>query len=210
MPNAVGFFDSPSVSITLTAYLGKDKFFRGKNLPLDWVEETLEPVDEEEVAPSDNPIVLEKRYSQQTVETVNLLDERLIPYDLIVRILERVCFEDESYAAYSAAILIFMPGLNEIRRLHDMLLSHEMFSNEAFRIYPLHSTISSEGQSAVFEIPPPGIRKIVISKGNSSASFCDLLIPPIGSNISETGVTIPDVTAVIDSGKHRQMMSVSI
>ncbi|PVG04614.1 P-loop containing nucleoside triphosphate hydrolase protein [Serendipita vermifera] len=168
---------------------GKDKFFRGKTLPLEWVEETVEPLDEEETIPPDNPVILEKRYSQETVTTVNLLDERLIPYDLIVRILERICFEDENYAPYSAAILVFMPGLNEIRRLHDMLLSHDLFSSEAFRIYPLHSTISSEGQSAVFEIPPLGVRKIVIS-----------------SNISETGVTIPDVTAVIDSGKHRQMM----
>ena len=114
------------------------------------------------------PVVLGKRYSTQTVATVNLLDERQIPYELIVRLLERLCFEEDAYIAYSAAILIFMPGLNEIRRLHDMLLSHDLFSNEAFRIYPLHSTISSEGQGAVFEIPPTGVRKIVISNTESN------------------------------------------
>jgi len=149
--------------------------------------------------------VLGKRYSPQTVATVNLLDERQIPYELIVRMLERLCFEEDAYIAYSAAILVFMPGLNEIRRLHDMLLSHDLFSNEAFRIFPLHSTISSEGQGAVFEIPPTGVRKIVISKVFSLPCIF-LLTNYTGSNIAETGITIPDVTTVIDSGKHRQMM----
>jgi len=40
----------------------------------------------------------------------------------------------------------------------------------------------------VFDIPPPHIRKIVIA-----------------TNIAETGITIPDITCVIDSGKHREM-----
>lgn len=131
---------------------------------MDWTEDIPEQIEEEEGAgASEGPVVLEKRYSPQTIATVNLLDERLIPYELIVRLLETLCFENEAYIPYSAAILVFMPGLNEIRRLHDLLLSHQLFSEDAFRIYPLHSTISSEGQGAVFEIPPAGVRKIVIS-----------------------------------------------
>lgn len=106
---------------------------------------------------------LEKRYSSNTVATVNLLDERLIPYDLIVRVLERICFEDPAYITYSNAVLIFMPGLGEIRRLNDVLSEHPQFGAvRDFIIYPLHSTISSENQGAVFDIPPPGVRKIVI------------------------------------------------
>ena len=108
-------------------------------------------------------VKLEKRYSPATKATVDIIDERLIPYDLIVRLLERLCFEDVEFIHYSAATLIFMPGLAEIRRLHDMLSEHPLFGEAAgFRIFPLHSTISSENQAAVFEIPPPGIRKIVI------------------------------------------------
>lgn len=53
---------------------------------------------------------------------------------------------------------------------------------------PFCRSVSSEGQQAVFNTPPPGVRKIVIS-----------------TNIAETGVTIPDVVCVIDSGKHREM-----
>ena len=106
---------------------------------------------------------MEKRYSAKTATTINLLDERQIPYDLILRLLECICFEDDLLTRHSTAILIFMPGMGEIRRMNDMLTEHRRFGSEAeFIIYPLHSTVSSENQGAVFDIPRRGIRKIVI------------------------------------------------
>lgn len=115
---------------------------------------------DDEVAPRDTK--LETRYSSRTVSMMNLLDERMIPYDLIMRLLESVCFE-HAYVRYSAAILIFLPGIAEIRRLNDLLSENSAFgSDHDFVIYLLHSSISSENQAAVFEVPPPGIRKIVL------------------------------------------------
>ncbi|KAJ7235880.1 P-loop containing nucleoside triphosphate hydrolase protein [Mycena haematopus] len=163
-----------------------DKFYRGKNR-VDWSEDVAAGEEDEEDPVYEN-VKLEKRYSAQTTATINLLDERLVPYELIVRLLERICFEDTEYGAYSTAILIFMPGMGEIRRLNDILNEHPSFGDNDFRIYPLHSSLSSENQGAVFDIPPPHIRKIVIA-----------------TNIAETGITIPDITCVIDSGKHREM-----
>ncbi len=87
------------------------------------------------------------------------------------------------------AILIFLPGMAEIRRLHDQILSDRNFSDTSrFLVYPLHSTISSENQNMVFDIPPKGVRKIVLA-----------------TNIAETGITISDVTIVIDTGKVNQI-----
>ncbi|KAI0361784.1 P-loop containing nucleoside triphosphate hydrolase protein [Trametes cingulata] len=167
---------------------GKDKFNRNKGR-LEWTEETAAGDDDDEDVGQQENVTLGKRYSPETISTVNLLDERLIPYDLIVRLLEKICFEDSSYETYSSAILIFMPGMGEIRRLNDILTEHRSFGAEdRFRIYPLHSTISSDQQGAVFDIPPQGVRKIVIA-----------------TNIAETGITIPDITCVIDTGKHREM-----
>ena len=106
---------------------------------------------------------LEKRYSSTTVSTLNTLDERLVPYDLIVRLLECICLENSVYNQYSSAILVFMAGMGEIRRLHEVLMDHRAFGAEDnFKIYPLHSTVTAEQQAAVFDIPPRGIRKIVI------------------------------------------------
>jgi ATP-dependent RNA helicase DHX29 len=144
-----------------------DKFYRNKN-KTDWSEELAVDDDDDSDIPSEN-VKLEKRYSPNTATTINLFDERLIPYELIVRLLEKICFEDVSLSAYSPAVLVFMPGLGEIRRLNDMLAEHPLFGLDDFRIYPLHSTLSSENQSAVFETPPLGVRKIVIGK---SLSFC--------------------------------------
>ncbi|KAI0318481.1 P-loop containing nucleoside triphosphate hydrolase protein [Amylostereum chailletii] len=167
-----------------------DKFHRGKTRA-DWSEENAVDIDDDEEKPTTG-VALGKRYSPQTATTMNTLDERIIPYDLLLRLLERICFGDAAYASYSSAILIFLPGLGEIRRLNDALAEHPRFSSDyEFVIYPLHSTISSENQGAVFNIPPLGIRKIVIA-----------------TNIAETGITIPDITCVIDSGKHREMRQV--
>ncbi|TRM65724.1 P-loop containing nucleoside triphosphate hydrolase protein [Schizophyllum amplum] len=166
-----------------------DKFNNGKN-KIDWSEElgTRDEDEDESDATDDSKARLGKRYSPSTADTINLYDDRLIPYDLIVRLLERICFEDPAMMNYSAAILIFMPGINEIRRLNEMLTEHRAFGGDQFILYPLHSTLSSEAQGSVFNLPPPGIRKIVIA-----------------TNIAETGITIPDITCVIDTGKHREM-----
>lgn len=83
-----------------------DKFYRNKNRS-EWAEAT--PDDEEENTEQQD-VKLEKRYSAKTAATINLFDERQIPYDLIVRLLERICFEDPAYITYSSAILVFMPG----------------------------------------------------------------------------------------------------
>lgn len=125
-------------------------------------------------------------YSPTTRNVLSTYDEYAIDYDLIVRLVEAVAY-DPQLSRFSSAVLVFLPGIAEIRQLNDMLASHPSF-NSNWLIYPLHSTISSEDQQAAFHLPPPGVRKIVIA-----------------TNIAETGVTIPDITCVIDTGKHKEM-----
>lgn len=140
-----------------------DNFYKGK-ARADWSEDITEGIDNDSDDPDSEKVQLGKRYSAKTTKTINLFDERTIPYDLIMRLLEQMCTDGEEYSRYSAAVLIFMPGLREIRRMNDLLMEHPYFGSSSFCVYPLHSTLSSENQSAVFDIPPPGIRKIVIGK----------------------------------------------
>lgn len=125
-------------------------------------------------------------YSPATRNVLSTYDEYAIDYGLIIRLIEAVAY-DPQLSRYSSAVLVFLPGIAEIRQLNDMLTSHQSFDSN-WLIYPLHSTISSEDQQAAFLLPPPGVRKIVIA-----------------TNIAETGVTIPDITCVIDTGKHKEM-----
>ncbi|KAF1967534.1 P-loop containing nucleoside triphosphate hydrolase protein [Bimuria novae-zelandiae CBS 107.79] len=143
---------------------------------------------EDEQAPSDKTVIANKLsgYSAATRNVLAEYDEYAIDYELILRLMEVVAY-DPQLARYSSAILCFMPGIAEIRQLNDLLIAHPSFDN-SWLIYPLHSTISSEEQQAAFVIPPQGMRKIVIA-----------------TNIAETGITIPDITCVIDTGKHKEM-----
>lgn len=125
-------------------------------------------------------------YNARTRATLSKYDEYRIDYNLIVKLLEKVAYSAD-YSPFSKAVLVFLPGIAEIRQLNDMLVGHPSFTR-GWLVYPLHSTFSSEEQQAAFEVPPDGLRKIVLA-----------------TNIAETGITIPDVTCVIDTGKHKEM-----
>ena len=159
-----------------TPFSGSGMFRRGKNRP-EWTEDNAAAEDDDREDAIVQDIKLEKRYSAKTASTINLLDERQIPYDLILRLLECVCFEDDPLRQHSTAILIFMPGIGEIRRMIDILTEHKRFGSEhEFIIHALHSAVSSENQGAVFDIPRGGVRKIVIGMGSPSKPLFNMLI----------------------------------
>ena len=59
---------------------------------------------------------------------------------------------------------------------------------EKWIILPLHSNLSVEDQDKVFDVPPEGVRKCVVS-----------------TNIAETSVTIDGIRFILDSGKVKEM-----
>ena len=144
--------------------------------------------EDQETVENSNPAVSTDlaEYGASTRKFLEHFNEYRLNFNLMVKLLEAVAYQPE-YSSYSQAILVFLPGLAEIRKLNDMISGHPTFYR-GWRIFPLHSTIATEAQEAAFEIPPPGIRKIVLA-----------------TNIAETGITIPDITCVIDTGKHREM-----
>ncbi|XP_056401543.1 ATP-dependent RNA helicase TDRD9 isoform X2 [Hyla sarda] len=78
----------------------------------------------------------------------------------------------------SNSVLVFLPGLFEIKYMHEMFTS---MVHKRLHVYPLHSSITLDEQNMVFMAPVLGYRKIILS-----------------TNIAESSITVPDVKYVID------------
>ncbi|XP_061119736.1 ATP-dependent RNA helicase DHX29 [Conger conger] len=126
-------------------------------------------------------------YSSRTRHALQYMNPNKINMDLILDLLD---YLDKSpqFADIRGAALVFLPGLAHIQQLYDLLSTDRRFrAKERYMLVALHSTLSSQDQAAAFTVPPAGKRKIVLS-----------------TNIAETGVTIPDVVFVIDTGKTKE------
>lgn len=114
------------------------------------------------------------------------VDETRVNYDLVEDVLDFILSSPtqpdflappDGVSVSSGAILIFLPGVGEIKTMHERLQGNRLFGNRhRFSIVQLHSSLSSADQRLAFCDPPPGVQKIILS-----------------TNIAETSVTIPDV-----------------
>ncbi|XP_075035779.1 3'-5' RNA helicase YTHDC2 isoform X2 [Mixophyes fleayi] len=112
-------------------------------------------------------------------------DDEKVDLDLIMHILHNISQSNEP-----GAVLIFLPGYDEIVGLRDRILyDDQRFADNAHRyqVFMLHSNMQTADQKKVLKTPPAGIRKIILS-----------------TNIAETSITVNDVVFVIDSGKVKE------
>ncbi|KFP45900.1 Putative ATP-dependent RNA helicase DHX57, partial [Chlamydotis macqueenii] len=129
-----------------------------------------------------------KGVNKTVLKAMSDMDLDKVNLELIEALLEWIVAGRHSYPP--GAVLIFLPGLAEIKMLYEQLQSNALFNNRHSKrcvVYPLHSSLSSEEQQSVFLRPPAGVTKIIIS-----------------TNIAETSVTIDDVVYVVDSGKMKE------
>ncbi|XP_034024153.1 ATP-dependent DNA/RNA helicase DHX36 [Thalassophryne amazonica] len=126
---------------------------------------------------------LQRRYSTNTIEVLEMLDnDEKIDLELIIALIRHIVLNEGD-----GAILVFLPGWDNISSLNDLLMAQQMFRSDRFIIIPLHSLMPTVNQTQVFKRPPAGVRKIVIA-----------------TNIAETSITIDDVVYVIDGGKIKE------
>ncbi|GAB1521929.1 Salivary acidic proline-rich phosphoprotein 1/2 [Rhizoctonia solani] len=81
-------------------------------------------------------------------------------------------------------ILVFLAGQEDIETLEKAI---QVYCNKPLTkpilVYPMYAALPSHQQSRIFQPPPKGSRKVILS-----------------TNIAETSITIPGVRYVIDSG----------
>jgi ATP-dependent helicase HrpB len=85
----------------------------------------------------------------------------------------------------SGSLLVFLPGLREIRRLERRLQELEL--DPEVRVTPLYGDLPPAAQDAAIEPAPPGTRKVVLATA-----------------IAETSLTIDGIRVVVDSGLMRR------
>lgn len=83
------------------------------------------------------------------------------------------------YAQMRGTVLVFLPGIQEIRNMMEAVKPHT--ETHFLKLVPLHSSITVEEQNVVFSKPPQGYRRIIMS-----------------TNIAESSITVPDIKYVID------------
>ncbi|XP_069787051.1 3'-5' RNA helicase YTHDC2 isoform X3 [Narcine bancroftii] len=112
-------------------------------------------------------------------------DDEKVDLDLIMHLLYNIFQSSDD-----GAILIFLPGYDEIVGLRDRILyDDKRFADNSHRlqVFMLHSNMQTSDQKKVLKNLPSGIRKIILS-----------------TNIAETSITVNDVVYVIDSGKVKE------
>eukprot|EP00930_Biecheleria_cincta_P040679 TRINITY_DN27868_c0_g1_i1.p1 TRINITY_DN27868_c0_g1~~TRINITY_DN27868_c0_g1_i1.p1 ORF type:complete len:986 (+),score=128.47 TRINITY_DN27868_c0_g1_i1:179-3136(+) len=119
-------------------------------------------------------------YSERTLKACSLWKEKQVYVDLIEKL---VLYFHRSAPRGEGAILVFLPGWGEIRKVYARLLH----TKECFTLIALHSLMTPEQQHRAFEKAAVGRRKVVLS-----------------TNIAEASVTIDDVVYVIDSGVRKE------
>ncbi|KAK7204832.1 putative DEAD/DEAH box helicase [Myxozyma melibiosi] len=128
----------------------------------------------------EEPTQTEEEYEDSLMgKYITALGDR-INYDFIAAVVRHI---DHTLGDKEGAILIFLPGTAEISRCISTISS----SSSKFHCLPLHASLIPSDQRKVFLTPPPGKRKIVAA-----------------TNVAETSITIPDVVAVIDSGRVKE------
>ena len=90
-------------------------------------------------------------YSDLTRRNLSRLDESVVDYDLIERLLVRA---DEETPP--GAFLVFLPGIGEVSSLVDRLAAHPRFAprHGKHRLTPLHSALNPAEQREAFRVPP--------------------------------------------------------
>ena len=119
--------------------------------------------------------VVAREYCRDTALSMRNIRDLEVNFELIRALVRHIKKNSDS----SESILIFLPGWTAISKLNDELKAD--YPNDV--IVPLHSLLPSMNQRLVFDRPPNGVRKIVIS-----------------TVIAETSVTIDDIGHVIDCG----------
>ncbi|KAF8971290.1 hypothetical protein BGZ46_010342, partial [Entomortierella lignicola] len=168
----------------IVARTGHTPDFRGSNVKRTKMTEAMEEEWEKTKTQYENEGLSEETISK--IKTMEAYAER-IDYDLIVASVGDILKRKEPAGSIDGAILIFLPGVMEIKKCIDALTLFSRTVTQTLDIIPLHAALTPKEQNSVFAPVRKGVRKIVVA-----------------TNVAETSITIDGVVYVIDSGRVKE------
>ena len=123
-------------------------------------------------------LATKKQLSELTIANLQDPSHEMMNLDLIATLVKFIHDNKPE-----GAILVFVPGWEEIQGLSNMMLG---VTNAT--VLTLHGSMSAQDQKKIFAPTPHGHRKIII-----------------GTNIAESSVTINDIVYVVDCGMAKMM-----
>lgn len=95
-------------------------------------------------------------------------------------------------AGSTATMLVFLSGIQEIDEAYEQLMEQAASTEKSIEVFVLHSMVEQDSQMAVFQPPSP-----------PATPLGKKLRIVLSTNIAESSVTIPEVSIVVDFGKHK-------
>ncbi|XP_034188287.1 ATP-dependent DNA/RNA helicase DHX36 [Osmia lignaria lignaria] len=124
-------------------------------------------------------LIAQKTFPRHVTDQLRNPESEKLSLELTEQLIRYICSTKGP-----GAILVFLPGMMDIIKLHRMLLDSVRYPDSQYVIYPLHSLMPTIDQKLIFKEPPEGVRKIIIA-----------------TSIAESSITIEDIVYVIDCGK---------
>ncbi|KAF9106961.1 hypothetical protein BGX27_008936, partial [Mortierella sp. AM989] len=168
----------------IIARTGHTPDFRGSNVKRTKMTEAMEEEWEKTKTQYEKEGLSEDTISK--IKTMEAYADR-IDYDLIVASVNDILNRKEPAGSVDGAILVFLPGVMEIKKCIDALTVFSRTVSQTMDIIPLHAALTPKEQNSVFAPVRKGVRKIVVA-----------------TNVAETSITIDGVVYVIDSGRVKE------
>ncbi|KIK99476.1 hypothetical protein PAXRUDRAFT_30490 [Paxillus rubicundulus Ve08.2h10] len=178
----VRYFDNaPMLTIPGFAYPVTDKYLEDFIHLLSYVPPSARRCKKEDEDKEDEDQLKSQGLNEQDISSIqNIVTADRIDYQLIAALVKYITLS----AATPGGILVFLPGVQEIRQCIEAMRSSLGSDNQA-EIYPLHANLTNEEQRLVFKTTKDW--KIIAA-----------------TNVAETSITIDDVIYVIDGGKVKE------
>jgi ATP-dependent RNA helicase DHX29 len=136
---------SVHVNMKDVSYAASQMSVKDKN-KLNGIERELENDEDNDGEEDENYDIDANNYSESTYSTISKMNLKVVDLDLVEKVIRHVA---ATATDVDGSILVFLPGLAEIRKLYDRLTSEHVRDNRKQNLYvlPLHSLLAVSEQT---------------------------------------------------------------